>query len=419
MKSKILAGLLSLVVACSLWLYVVTVVSPGSEKTINNVPVSVQGDGALADRELCITNNLSVVTVDLHLAGNRIDLDKLNNTNITVYVDVSNITEPGEYERSYSITYPPEVTSNSITVQTRNPGTVKVVVEQRMTKKVPVNVQVGLPDDGYVANVEDMEYPEDIWVKGPERIVSKIASAEVEIDLTGQHTRIEMNMPYQLYDEAGNPLSEEEMALITDDQEHAGTVPVNLRVALKKTIAVKARIIPGGGASEKDVEITYSVEEITVSGNLQPLLEGQTVLPDIDLSKLTEQTNTFTLKITLPDDVVCESGETEVEVTVVFKDLRTTELLISNFEIEGVPEGMEATINTKSLKVMFRGTKAAVEALRTSQVRAVVSFVDGKPGTIDREVIITLVDEENNQVGVVGTYSVNATLKEAGATENS
>lgn len=412
MKNKILAGLLSAVIAFGLWLYVITVVSPGSEKVVYDVPVVVQGDIVLAERELCITNDLSGVTVDLHLAGNRIDLDKLNNGNITVSLNVSQISEPGEYEQSYDIIYPGDVASNAVTTQKRAPGTIKVVVEKRVTKKVTVEVNVGLPDDGYVANVEDMTHPEDIWITGPERIVNKVSTARVDLDLTDRHTRIDENVPYQLYDQSGNPLSEEFTRLLSDDQQEPGTIPINLRVAAKKTIAVKARIIPGGGATEQDVDITYSVEEITVSGNLQPLLEGQTVLPDIDLGKLTEQTNTFTLNITLPDNVICESGETEVEVTVVFRDLRTTELVISNFDKEGVPEGMEAVINTKSLKVLFRGTKAAVEALRAGQVKAVVSFKDGKAGTIDREVVITIVDENDNQVGVVGTYTVNTTLKE-------
>lgn len=410
MKNKLIAGLLSAVIAFGLWLYVITVVSPGSEKTVYDIPVSVQGDGALAERDLCITNQPATATVELHLSGNRIDLDKVNNGNIIVSLDVSNISEPGDYELAYDIIYPGEVASNAVTTQKRTPGTIKVVVEKRVTKKVAVEVSVGLPDDGYVANVEDMTYPEDIWVTGPERIVNKISVARVDLDLTGQHSRIDENVPYLLIDQAGNEITGDDRLLLTDDQEEAGTVPINLRVAAKKTIEVKARIIPGGGASEADVDITYSVKEITVSGNLQPLLEGQTVLPDIDLGKLTEQTNKFTLKITLPDDVICESGETEVEVEVVFRDLRTTELVISSFEMADVPEGMKAAINTKSLKVLFRGTKADIEALRTGDVKAVVSFKDGKAGTIDRIVTITITDGEK-KVGVVGTYSVGTTLQ--------
>ena len=39
MRNKILSGLLSLVIAFGLWLYVITYVSPGSEETYYNIPV--------------------------------------------------------------------------------------------------------------------------------------------------------------------------------------------------------------------------------------------------------------------------------------------------------------------------------------------------------------------------------------------
>ena len=42
MKNKILAALLSVAVAFGLWLYVITVVNPESEKTYYEIPVVLQ-----------------------------------------------------------------------------------------------------------------------------------------------------------------------------------------------------------------------------------------------------------------------------------------------------------------------------------------------------------------------------------------
>ena len=44
MKNKIWSLLLSLALATSLWLYVITTVSPGSTATIDNVPVVFEGE---------------------------------------------------------------------------------------------------------------------------------------------------------------------------------------------------------------------------------------------------------------------------------------------------------------------------------------------------------------------------------------
>lgn len=415
MRNKILTALLSVVIAFGLWLYVITVVSPGSEKTVYNIPVGMQGDGALADRGLCITNQPEKTTVNLQLSGNRIDLNKVNNGNITITLDVSSISEPGEYNQIYDIAYPGEIASNAVTTQKRTPGTIKVVVEKRVTEKVPVVITVSEADPGYLADVDEMEYPEFIWITGPERTVGKIHQAKLDIDLEGQHERINGNLAYALLDENENPLTEEERLMLTDDQAENGTIPVNLRVAPVKTFEVKAKIKDGGGATEADAVIVYSVPEITVSGNLQPLLEGQTVLPDIDLGKLTEQTNKFTMKLNLPPNAVCESGETEVEVEVSFPNLRTTELVISEFKVEGEPAGKEGVINTKSLKILFRGSKAAVDALKTGDITATVDFSDGKEGTVERNVTIAV--NGSDKVGAVGTYQVETVLKDKVVTE--
>ena len=71
MKNKVLGVLLSLVIAFGLWLYVVTVVSPGSDETYYNIPVTLQNENILKERGLMLTSDYP--TVSLRLEGNRTD----------------------------------------------------------------------------------------------------------------------------------------------------------------------------------------------------------------------------------------------------------------------------------------------------------------------------------------------------------
>ena len=90
MKSKFLSFLLSLAIAFVLWFYVITVVSPGSEEWINDIPVVFEGETVLTeDRGMMITSDSGDVLVDLRLSGNRTDLAKVNRGNITLKVDLS------------------------------------------------------------------------------------------------------------------------------------------------------------------------------------------------------------------------------------------------------------------------------------------------------------------------------------------
>lgn len=414
MKNKVLTALLSVAIAFGLWLYVITVISPGSEKKVQNIPVEVQGQGVLTDRGLCITNTPEKTLVDLDLAGNRIDLDKLNNSTVKILLDVSNISEPGVYQQPYTVDFlPGEIASDAITVQKRTPGTIKVVVENLKTEKIPVKVTMSEPDEGYITD-DEAQHPDYVWITGPERIVKKIKEARIHLDLSGKHERIDGNYAYKLYDNNDKTISQDELQLISDDQDDDATtfeVRIQLRVAQQATIPVSAGIKAGGGATEEDVQIRYIPEQITVSGNpssIKPLLEGTHVLEDIDLGKLTEDT-TLTLKLSLPPGVVCDSGEKEITVEISFGELRTKELVISNFEIKGA-DNMEAAINTKSIKVLFRGSKAEIDALRSSDVQAIVDFGNGAVGDTTRTVTIEIVNKER-KVGVLGTYKVETTLK--------
>ena len=56
MKNKFVAVLLSLFLATAMWLYVITVESPGSQETIYNIPVVLANESVLTERGLMITS---------------------------------------------------------------------------------------------------------------------------------------------------------------------------------------------------------------------------------------------------------------------------------------------------------------------------------------------------------------------------
>ena len=96
MKSKLLRVLLALVIAVGLWLYVITVEQPESEKTYYDIPVVLQNESILAERGMMIVSERPTVT--LTLAGTRTNLNTLNESNINVICNVSSIVTAGTHE---------------------------------------------------------------------------------------------------------------------------------------------------------------------------------------------------------------------------------------------------------------------------------------------------------------------------------
>ena len=153
MKSKVWSVALAISVAFGLWLYVITVVSPNSKTTIQNIPVTFEGESwLLENRNLMITSGKNTM-VDLELSGNRSDLNKLNASNIILKVDLTKVYEAGQTDLTYTIQLPSDVPYGAITTQSRNPAGIRLTVEKQLKQEIPVNVVFsGAVADGFIAD---------------------------------------------------------------------------------------------------------------------------------------------------------------------------------------------------------------------------------------------------------------------------
>ena len=403
MKNKILTALISLGVALGLWLYVVTVVSPNSDKTCEDIPVTLLGEVMLQDRKLMVTTQ-DLPSVTLKLEGNRIDLNKLNSNNISITVDLSRIDTAGTHELPYTHTFPGDVPNNSITVLNRQPETIRLTVEDRVSKSVPVNVvyQGSLSED-YMADKENktLDY-EHVNIAGPKSVVDQIAMARIEVDLESRSESISEQFEYTLCNEKGEPV---DAKLVTTD---VGAITMTLRIVRVKEIALEVEVIEGGGASIATSQITIDPQTIRISGS-DTLLEGldSLVLGTIDLSEMAgDQELVFPIK--LPEGVTNETGVLEATVTVQFPDLETKVLKIKQFEAINVPEGLSVDMITKVLEIQIRGPKSKIKKLSADDVVVTVDFSEEQKGTVTVKAEISV---NIDGAGAVGTYNITARLR--------
>ena len=375
MKSKVLAIIFSAVVAFSLWLYVVTVVSPGSKETYYNVPVVLQNENILKERGLMITSDLP--TVNLDLSGNRTDLNKLDSNNINVLVNVATIEAKGTHQLDYTVSYPGSVNASDITRTGQSTNSITLTVEKRVTTDIGVEVvYLGAAYEGFIADKENplLDY-EKIEVSGPQSVVEKIKKARIEVDLADTKTTIVGQYAYDLCDEDGNPV---DVKWVTTNAE---AVNLTVKVQRVKELALEVETVYGGGATESNSKVTLSHKFINVSGSDALLEDLESLnLGTVNLAEITEDC-TLTFPVTLPEGVTNESGITEVTVEVKFSDLKVKTLNVTKFKIINVPEGMEVELLTQMLPVIVRGPSLLVEALTESDITVTVDFKDAQIGT--------------------------------------
>ncbi len=410
-KNKFYSVALSLLLAFSLWLYVVNNISQGDDTTFYNIPVVMKGETILNERNLMITS-VSDQTVDLHLSGSRNDLNKVNSGNITVEVDLSEIEGPGDrIPLSYSkIGFPGDVPNNALVVESRNPGSIYVDVDYRRTKEIPVMVvYTGTRSENHIYDTENGILDNtNVTVTGPAAVVDQIVYASVEVDLTGRIESVSESFRYTLCDAAGEPVDAEQ---ITTNLEE---VRVDMQIQQIKVITLRADLLYASGATEQNTKVTIEPETIRVSGGEAVLADlGDTyTLGTINLAELDKSINDMTYTITLPEGVTNQTGVSEVKVRVSFTGLKTRDITVENIIAANVPQGLRAEIINASVIVKVRGPVAQVDALSGEDISAVVDFSNAEVGNATYRVSLSF-GEGFSGVGAIKTASVSATVRPA------
>ncbi len=412
MKNKLGSILISIVVALGMWLYVITVVSPGSKATFYNIPVHLEGAGILEERGLMVTG-VDTTSVNLELSGNRVDLNELNNSNITIKANLASIYDADdEIQLAYSIAYPGNVANNAFTVESRSPGYITVSVEKIAYKTVPVNVAtVGSVPTGYVAKAEEvaMDYSE-IQISGPTSVVDQITQARIEVSLANQTESISQSYRYTLCDALGNPVDSELITVNTKE------VSVKIPVQQTKNVKLVVNFVDGGGVTEETVKYELDSDIIQVCGSKAALAElgNELVLGTINLADYANGAR-IPFDITLPTGVTNMSAVSRVTVTLRMPELETKTISLQreNVKLINVPEGMEAELVAQELTITVRGPADQISNITAKDISAVVDFAGAEPGTTSRRVTVTVANEFPG-CGAMKVGSVYATVRAIG-----
>ena len=406
MKNKLAAAALSIFIAMALWLYVITTVSPGSKETYYNIPVVLANESVLTERGLMITSQ-SATTATLVLSGNRTDLSKVDQSNITLKADLSAIYEPGnQIPITYTTSFPGNVASNAFVIESKTPGRIYLNVERRVSKAIPVEVKwIGSVPDGFIADRENklLEHP-TVQIPGPQSVTDQIEKAVVEVDLTDQRESISRDCTYTLCNVEGEPV---DAGLITTNVEQ---IHLEVKIQRVKDVLLTYHLVEGGGAKAENAEIILSMDKIRVSGSeaALELMGDQLVVGTINLAEI-DQNTTKTFTIPLEEGITNLTGVTEVTAEIRLTGLRTKDFLVRQINVVNVPEGLEVELITQELTIKVRGPAEQIQNLDAEDVMVVVDFTGAEVGTATFPVRAVFTDGFRD-VGIFKSESVSASV---------
>lgn len=397
MKNKFLAMALSVVVAFGLWLFVITVVSPESEKTYFDIPVVLQNKDILAQRGLMIVSDTPKVT--LALKSDRATLNELNENNINVIADLSTVEKDGTHNLTYTISYPGNVSYGSVSVMSSSTEMITLKVENRITKKVDIvlpqeDLEKQLDQDFLLSKVEMFRREDNkdvpvtsVEIAGPESVVGKIVKATIDdLDLTGKSESFSDSYVYTLRDEEGKTVSAEKITANVD------VVQVAVQIVKEKSIDIVAQIIPGKGAEESNASVTLGQQSVVVRGEKSRVdALPSTVIVPVDLAEHLENS---TYDVALSDlgldlnGVGIHTGKAWFEVTVEFEGLGLGEFTIP-VEAVNVPEGAQIASKAEEITVTIRGPIDDIRRISGKDLVAQVDCTDVTDGRNELTAVIT------------------------------
>lgn len=387
-KYNIMLKIVSIIAAIVLWFFVMSVINPDITTTYRDVKVTLKGVTELYEsREYSIVSDKNMM-LNVKLRGSRNDILKLDKSDIEVICDVSEITGDGENRIDCTVITP----NTNISVANRNELKVTVVVDKITEKEIPVNVEFEGELGENLSLGEKELSPSKITVKGPKSEINSISHALVKTDISDLEESVTKTLPVFVIGNDGNELTLVYSQLLTK------TVDVSIPVYLTKEVPLSASIIPGGGLTENDVNMTITPSRIKLIGERNVIEEIQSIsIGMIDLKDIIDSKQKQ-MDILLPAGTKC-FNDSIASVSVTVKDITIKSIDITDIEIRGTLNGYDISLKQdEKITVRLKGNETLLNSLNPTDISAYIdanSLIIDNNGQYEVAVNVELIPDVN------------------------
>ena len=400
----------SLICSILIWVYVTEANGEERDLPFPGVMIVYEGESNMRDSRGLIVSERDATSAKVTLTGNRRTISTLDSADLRVVIDLNDITTTGYYSLAPKVEYPKRVDTSTITQAVISPEVVSFYVDKLSVRPVPIiGVFNGSAAAGYSADPLEFD-TETIRVYGPEKIISQVDHALVEVNRTDVDKTISFEASYVLMDAEGNRFESDE---ITFDRD---TVNVTLPINAVKVVNLTVDLIPGAGATRDNVKWSIAPESITLTGDPE-ILDGvnSISIAQIDLAKIDEAL-TETYKIVLPNETASTDGIKEATLTMELQGLakKTVSIEQSSISCTNVSQGYEAVIMNGSIdNVVIRGPENVLRSITDNNIRAVADLTDYGTATGILSVPVRIIINGTTEAGAYGEYKVYINVTKA------
>lgn len=358
--------LISVIIAIILWLIAIREQNPEVTRNYDNVPVKIVNEDKFEENGLTLVDDIPG-EVNISVIGRVRDLEKINVGQLQGILDLSEVSEPGEYRLLININgLPPGVTLK------RKPEAV-IKADYLVYKDVAITPDIDIKEaKGYLVFSHIIKPTNTVEVTGPETLVKRISRATVSLKLSEASSTVEYSLPVLLMDDKGRII---ESKYINVNPKY---VTVVVPVYPTKVLPVKPNIagVPNENYEVAGVEV-YP-QEITVSGEKSILDKMDSISTQVlDIEGATADIKQ-TLKIQKHEGVtIVPSSPSEVEVVVRVKEkIIQRNLTVDNIQMLNVPEDGSVELEPTSAEVVLGGPATIINSINQNSIRVYVDLAN-------------------------------------------
>ena len=348
MKNKITKNwglkLVSFLFAIMIWLVVTNINDPVVSLRVSDVPVTIRNGDLITERGQVynVLDNTDVIdTVTIYAP--RSIIDTLDKSNVVAIADMQDLTSVD----TIAIKLSTNKYNDRLESIRGNIDSVRLNIEDRQTRSIPIRANVvGEVREGYMLGNVSTEQ-NLIRISGPKSIVSQIAKAQAEVDVSGFTSNIETDMDIRLYDEEENEIP------VTNLERSITRVRINVEILEMKTVPIIYSVSGTPADGYRMTGETESTRNNVVIAARSGLIQNiENIAIPSGVVDVTGATGNVTMLIDLndylPEGVTLAeedfSGRINVTVYVEQEVRRLLTVAVEDIRIIGVPAGFEAEI---------------------------------------------------------------------------
>jgi YbbR domain-containing protein len=378
--------LTALIFAIGVWIFAVTQADPTVTQTYPQ-PLDIEIIGL--DPTLTIVNEISEqVNLTVRAPSSIFNQLESDRNLINVTLDLSGL-DSGVHTLKPQV----NISLSPAEVVRIDPSTIFVKLDSIISQQFEVQVNmIGNPAIGF-----DVEAPElsneTVTISGPESVVNSINQVVAEVNIVDASEDIQRTVDLVAFDAQGN----EVQGLTMNPNSVQVSIPVSQRGGYRTVVV---RIVTSGqiASGYRLTNIFSNPPTVTIFSSDPELVDsipGFVETTPINLNGADDDME-IRVSLNLPEGINVV-GSQNVTVMIGIEPIQSS-ISFSNIpiQIEGLGEGLSATVSPESVDVFLSGPVDLLERLSPSTLVVIINLEDREPGTYTLAPVVQLENEEIN-----------------------